>query len=56
MDGNAANSPTTIIPRAKMPKERWAEIISNTEKPWWSQEDGYNNPKGMLLCLRRQSK
>jgi len=49
-DGNAANSPTAIIPRSKVPKECWAEIMSNTQKEWWNQEDG-SKRKIMAECL-----
>jgi len=49
-DGNAANSPTMIIPRSKVPKECWTDIMSNTEKQWWNQEDG-SKRKIMAECL-----
>jgi len=49
-DGNAANSPTTIISRSKVAKEHWAEIISNTQKEWWNKEDG-SKRKIMAECL-----
>lgn len=49
-DGNAANSPTTIISRSKAAKSFWAEIISNTQKEWWNQEDG-SKRKIMAECL-----
>ncbi|MFB0524205.1 MAG: DarT ssDNA thymidine ADP-ribosyltransferase family protein [Phycisphaerae bacterium] len=49
-DGNAANSPTSIIPRSKVPKECWAEIMTNTQKEWWNQEDG-SKRKIMAECL-----
>lgn len=49
-DGNAANSPTTIAPRSKVAKSQWVEIINNTQKEWWNQEDG-SKRKIMAECL-----
>lgn len=49
-DGNAANSPTIIMSRSKVEKAQWAEIISNTQKEWWNQEDG-SKRKIMAECL-----
>jgi O-acetyl-ADP-ribose deacetylase (regulator of RNase III) len=49
-DGNAANSPTTIMPYSKVEKTRWTEIISDTQKEWWNQEDG-SKRKIMAECL-----
>lgn len=49
-DGNAANSPTTIIPRSKIEKVQLDEIIENTQKEWWNQEDG-SKRKIMAECL-----
>ncbi len=49
-DGNAANTPTNIIPRSKVAKGYWAEIINNTQKEWWNKEDG-SKRKIMAECL-----
>jgi hypothetical protein len=49
-DGNAANSPTAIIPRSKVPRECWAEIMTNIQKEWWNQQDG-SKRKIMAECL-----
>ena len=49
-NGNAANSPTTIIPCSKVAKGYWDEIISNTQREWWNQEDG-SKRKIMAECL-----
>jgi O-acetyl-ADP-ribose deacetylase (regulator of RNase III) len=49
-DGNAANSPTTIIPHPKLTKAQWTEITNNTQREWWNQEDG-SKRKIMAECL-----
>jgi O-acetyl-ADP-ribose deacetylase (regulator of RNase III) len=53
-DGNAANLPTTIVPRSKVGKESWAEISANIEREWWSQGDD-SKRKIMAECLVPES-
>jgi hypothetical protein len=49
-DGNAASSPTTIIPSYQAQKSYWSEITDNVQKEWWNEEDG-SKRKIMAECL-----
>ncbi|HIJ70921.1 MAG TPA: DUF4433 domain-containing protein [Planctomycetes bacterium] len=49
-DGNAASSPTKIIPKPETRKADWDEIIRNTQREWWSEADG-SKRKIMAECL-----
>jgi len=48
-DGNAASSPTRIIPSCQA-KDLWKDIGANTEIEWWNEEDG-SKRRIMAECL-----
>lgn len=48
-DGNAASSPTRIVPTSQT-RNLWKEIVKNTEIGWWKEEDG-SKRKIMAECL-----
>lgn len=52
-DGNAASSPTTIVPVSRA-KNLWKEIGNHTEIEWWNEADG-SKRKIMAECLVPES-